>query len=76
MTDHKAEAEKLVDRGSVSPLDGSYQFSNDTETLLAAQVHATLALVEQQRIANQLRAAELRVDKPWVMADIERLGLS
>lgn len=28
-------------------------------TLAAAQVHATLALVEQQRIANRLKVAEL-----------------
>jgi hypothetical protein len=52
MTDHKAEAEGLAERGSKSPHDGSYEFANDTETLLAAQVHATLYLAEQQRIAN------------------------
>lgn len=28
-------------------------------SMLAAQVHATLALVEQQRIANRLKVAEL-----------------
>jgi hypothetical protein len=57
--DHKKEAEYLAERGSRIPEDGSYWFKNDTETLLAAQVHATLALVEQtaalvqeQRTAN------------------------
>jgi len=45
--DHKAESENLAERGSRSTEDGSYFFKNDTETLLVAQVHATLALVEQ-----------------------------
>ena len=41
MTDHKKEAEQLLTMEGV-------------EVLLVAQVHATLALVEQQRIANHL----------------------
>ena len=44
--DHAAEGDRLMSLAS-SPRDAS------TETIaLCAQVHATLALVEQQRIAN------------------------
>ena len=45
MTDHKKESEQLVEQSKKSTAD-------PTIWLLGAQAHATLALVEQQRIAN------------------------
>lgn len=55
MSDHKAEAEKNIDAGYVEVAD-------DAElavSLTLAQVHATLYLAEQQRIANLIAAAAL-----------------
>lgn len=48
MTDHKKMAEKYIDEGFV-------EVAEDAEVTIAtrtAQVHATLYLAEQQRIAN------------------------
>lgn len=55
--DHAAEATKAADQ---TLSYGSYgEDAGAIVSMLAAQVHATLALVEQQRIANRLRVAEL-----------------
>lgn len=48
--DHAAEAKRLIELASIQPDTDSARAVSD-----AAQVHATLALVEQQRIANLLR---------------------
>jgi len=62
--DYKKEAEYLAELGSRIPEDGSYWFKNDTETLLAAQVHATLALVEQTAaLVEEQRTANLIANK-------------
>jgi len=74
VTDHNAAAEEYL--ALTRERDWAEERSYVELELASAQVHAALYLAEQQRIANQLRAAELRVDKPWVMSDIERLGLS
>lgn len=52
-TDHAAEARRLIELASIQP---------DTDSALAvshaAQVHATLALADQRRIANLIALAE------------------
>jgi hypothetical protein len=53
--DHVRLAQRFV--GGESPLvDGSFDQTRDY--IAAAQVHATLALVEQQRIANLIALAD------------------
>jgi hypothetical protein len=64
--DHKAKAVEHLLRLDIFE-EGE---PGGSETLLAAQVHATLALVEQQRITNLIAIAALnepRSDftKPW-----------
>ena len=50
--DHAAEAVRLIELSSVQ------HFADESRTVsAAAQVHATLALVEQQRIANLIALA-------------------
>jgi hypothetical protein len=54
--DHAAEAIRIVDEfGTVRT-----PAINQASAFAAAQVHATLALVEQQRIANVIALASLR----------------
>lgn len=65
--DHTAEAVRLAEiadtsYGRIEHRNGSGGVSEGVEALLAAQVaqvHATLALVEQQRIANQIAYLEI-----------------
>lgn len=60
--DHAAEARRLADiadrhYGQIEHRNGAMAASQSVEALMVAteaQVHATLALVEQQRIANLL----------------------
>lgn len=52
--DHAGKAREI--------LTTSVVVSTDAELIAVAQVHATLALVEQQRIANILAAAHLPGD--------------
>lgn len=53
--DHAAEAVRLIELSSVPP------YTDESRTLLAAaQVHATLALVEQQRIANLIALSQVQ----------------
>lgn len=55
MTDHKAEAEKWLDPNVWREAKAA---DNEVPTLVAiAQVHATLYLAEQQRIANLIALA-------------------
>lgn len=72
MDDHKMRAEQLLAEAVQSVTGSDVESSRQVQAL----VHATLFLAEQQRIANELRATELFVDKPWLRAEIERLGLS
>lgn len=79
--DHKAESLRLMDFNAqvgagmtVEEIHVSAQMATAHATLYAAE--QTAALVKEQRTANELRAAELMTDKPWLRADIERLGLS
>src|SRR5690625_2365102 len=57
MTDHVKEAQKILEHTL------SYDVTDDNTTALvnigAAQIQATLALVEQQRIANLIALASL-----------------
>lgn len=59
--DHLAEAARVLDE--VDPV-GEATYTN---AMAYAQVHATLAVAEQLRIANLLEAGEARVEKldPW-----------
>lgn len=52
--DHAAEARRALAAATETPAEGVVS----DPWLLAAQVHATLALVEQQRIANLLALAQ------------------
>lgn len=55
MTDHAQEAEKLLEPlRALTAKDAAFD-------LELAQVHATLALVEQQRIANLIALGQFRV---------------
>lgn len=56
--DHAAEARELLQSNAVAlAADGAW----GTAIAAEAQVHATLALVEQQRIANIIALASLRI---------------
>lgn len=55
-TDHAAEAQKHIDAAHTQQADhGEYEFSVRDNALIA-NAEATLALVEQQRIANIIAA--------------------
>lgn len=54
MTNHKDEAEELLAGASPSSVDPDFAHWY----LARAQVHATLALAEQQRIANLIALAD------------------
>lgn len=72
--DHAAEARKILD----GPARRWPDSADSQVEIASAQVHATLALVEQQRIANVLAAAHLKGDvfEHEKMLDIrEALGL-
>ena len=56
--DHAAEARKIL--GAVEP----YTNKDLGVAMNFAHIHATLALVEQQRIANLISAAVLTADEP------------
>ena len=56
MTDHKAEAESLIE-----PLGGEYTDFDRVQFVAQAQVHATLALAEQERIKNLMRFVDVGV---------------
>ncbi|CAN5419957.1 hypothetical protein BH09ACT9_BH09ACT9_00160 [soil metagenome] len=60
MTDHKAEAVELIDQCETGVYDGVQNTvtMQPVEALLQAQVHATLYLAEQQRIANLIALSE------------------
>jgi hypothetical protein len=74
MTNHQQAAQNLLDRAADidsehaarnSPPDGPSEVTRMiAEIHAAAQVHATLALVEQQRIANLLAYAQFRWTEP------------
>ena len=58
---HAAEARRLLSLVGPAPLTGkeideTYAYENLTNIVAAAQVHATLALVEEQRTANLVAA--------------------
>lgn len=55
-TDHYAEAR--------ASLDNAWGLPRDPNLLLDAQVHATLALVEQQRLANLIAWATANGHEP------------
>lgn len=57
--DHAAEARDWTDRGVKASTSDA-----ESRCVAMAQVHATLALVEQQRIANRVALAGLGVDGP------------
>ena len=65
--DHAKEARRALRAAAETP--------SDVETvadpwILSAQVHATLALVEQQRIANLIALGRVRMEgKDYVMRD-------
>lgn len=65
-TDHAAEAAQIATGGLAS---GSFDQTRDYLTL--AQVHATLALVEQQRITNTLTYAGLKLHEAARSGDEE-----
>lgn len=62
--DHVTEAERNLTDGSGRP-----------EDFAIAQVHATLALVEQQRIANLLTLTALGADRGVALDDL-RIGVA
>lgn len=55
--DHAAEARDALTTAHDFAMDEEFAFAD--LTLKAAQVHATLALVEQQRIANLIAAFQM-----------------
>ena len=57
--DHAGQARTALAAAAASPADASVQTD---PWLLAAQVHATLALVEQQRIANLISLGSQKHD--------------
>lgn len=57
MTDHYAEANRAVNQ--VLDYSETDENTGALVSILAAQVHATLALAEQQRIANLIALASL-----------------
>lgn len=61
MTDHKAKSELLLEQIAT-------RWGQIDSMLAEAQVHATLALAEQQRIANVIALASLRVAPNDVLA--------
>ncbi len=60
--DHAAEARELLDH-SVESSDKDAAIAMLHTNAAAAQAHATLALAEQQRIANLIALGEVRVGK-------------
>lgn len=83
-TDHKAKALELIEVAQ-----NAHQAESATAAATAAQVHATLALVEQQRLNTAallllsedmtLAPHEWKVDGPWGAVALqirEGLGLS
>lgn len=63
--DHTAEAWSLLERARVN--------SREDVTVAAAQVHATLAVAEQLRIANRIALAQVRIvpnDLPVFRAEL------
>jgi len=62
--DFKEKAEELAEMGSVNKADGSYWFDSKADMLAAAQVYATLALAEQQRIANLITIGTMSLIDP------------
>lgn len=72
--DHKAEAERVLAMAGNDP-DAQMAMT----IAAAAQVHATLYLAEQQRIANLIALSALMLGKEvdqWLVAEIrEGLGI-
>ena len=68
--DHAAAARAALDAASATPAEGVLT----DPWLLSAQVHATLALVEQQRIASlvALRQADSDVIGDFEWEDVDR----
>ena len=63
-SDHAAEARELLFGEDHSPLGFDTADAQHTLNVLAAQAHATLALVEQKRIANLIALAGLEMNGP------------
>ena len=58
-TDHTAEAERTIQQ--VLNTSETSEDAGSIVSMLAAQAHATLALAEQQRIANLIALAALQI---------------
>lgn len=65
MTDHAAEAREALDAWGIVPLPapGTDEQEVARQSIAVAQVHATLALVEEQRTANLLALVAFRASK-------------